>query len=166
MEKAIFLCGFMGAGKSSVGRALAKVLEWPLLDTDELIEAEHGSIPAIFAEKGESYFRQLEAEMAQKLAFKEKAVISTGGGFVLSAAVQKVLQDCCIVYLDVPYDVCYERIKNSDRPLVRANSKEQLEAVYNKRAEVYKAVSSLQVNNSADLNQTVQEIIRACQNQG
>ncbi len=162
MKKAIFLCGFMGAGKSSVGKALAEALNWPLLDTDELIEAEHGPIPAIFAEKGEPYFRQLEAAIARDLASKEEAVISTGGGFVLSEAVQEALKGCCIVYLDVPYEDCYKRIRNSDRPLVRANNKEQLAAIYNRRAGVYQAVSSLQVSNSGKLQETVQTIIDQC----
>lgn len=160
MEKAIFLCGFMGAGKSSVGRALAKELGWPLLDTDELIQQENGPVPQIFAEKGEPYFRQLEAEMARRLALREKAVISTGGGFVLSKAVQDCLKESCVVYLDVPFEDCYKRIKNSDRPLVRANSKEALEALYERRGAVYRAVSSVSVKNSGELEETVKEIIR------
>ncbi len=160
MDKAIFLCGFMGAGKSTVGKALASKLGWKLLDTDELITAEHGPIPVIFTEKGEVYFRQLEAELADRLREREQTVISTGGGFILSKAVQAALQDCCIVYLDVPYDKCYERIKNSDRPLVRSNSKEELEAIYNKRAEIYKAVSTISVSNDTDLEKAVDGIIK------
>ncbi len=164
MDKAIFLCGFMGAGKSTVGKTLANKLGWKLLDTDELITAEHGSIPVIFEEKGEAYFRQLEADMAGKLRESKKTVISTGGGFVLSKAVQEALKDCCIVYLDVPYNKCYERIKNSDRPLVRANSKEELEAIYNKRTEIYKAVSTIRISNDSDLEEAVDEIIKVYNN--
>lgn len=159
MKQAIFLCGFMGAGKSTVGKALAEALGWPLLDTDALIEEANGPIPQIFAEKGEPYFRQLEAELAKTLAAREEAVISTGGGFVLSAAVQENLKDSAVVYLQVPFEACYQRIKNSDRPLVKANSKEQLYEIFQKRDNIYRSVASLCVDNSGPVEQTVAEIM-------
>lgn len=162
MRKAIFLCGFMGAGKSTVGKALAKELKWPLLDTDQLIEEEHGPIPTIFEEKGEPYFRQLEAGLAKTLAKKEKAVISTGGGFVLSEAVQAQLEGCSVVYLEVPFEECYERIRSSDRPLVRANSKEQLQELYFRRDRVYRSVATICVDNNSMLSRTVAQIIEHC----
>ncbi len=163
MKEAIFLCGFMGAGKSSIGQALAKELKWPLLDTDALIEKEYGSIPLIFAEKGENYFRQIEAELAQKLASAEKAVISTGGGFVLSEAVQQALKDSCVIYLDVPFENCWQRIRNSDRPLVHSNSKEQLHQLYLKRQEIYRKVSRYSVENVGDRMKTVAYILELCE---
>lgn len=160
MKKAIFLCGFMGAGKSTVGKALAERLGWPLLDTDDLIEEANGPIPQIFAEKGEPYFRRLEAELAKTLADREEAVISTGGGFVLSAAVQENLKGAFVVYLHVPFEDCYGRIKNSDRPLVRSNSKEQLYEIFQKRDHIYRSLASLCVDNSGSVNETVEEIIK------
>ena len=163
MGKAIFLCGFMGAGKSSVGRALAKALHCPLLDTDDLITEEYGPIPHIFAEKGEAYFRQLEAQLAQKLSNESDVVIATGGGFGLSEAVQEALKGCQIVYLDVPFEVCWKRIRFSDRPLVRANSKEQLSELYKKRAMIYHAVSTIPISNHGDIKKTVAEIIEKCE---
>lgn len=162
MKQAIFLCGFMGSGKSTVGKALASELHWSLIDTDQMIEERHGPIPAIFAEKGEAYFRQLEADLAAELAAAEKMVISTGGGFVLSQAVQEKLQDRFVVYLDVPFEDCYERIKDSDRPLVRANSKEQLHEIFKKRDEIYRSVASVCVENGGMLNKTVAQIIENC----
>jgi len=162
MREAIFLCGFMGAGKSSIGKALAKELNWPFLDTDVLIEEEYGSIPQIFAERGEGYFRQIEAELAQRLAFTEKVVISTGGGFVLSEAVQEALKDSCIIYLDVPFEACWGRIRNSDRPLVKTNSKEQLHQLYLKRQEVYRKVSRYSVENVGDRMKAVAHILELC----
>ena len=162
MKKAIFLCGFMGAGKSTVGKALAKELKWSLLDTDQLIEEEYGPIPMIFEEKGESYFRQLEAELAKTLAKKEKVIISTGGGFVLSETVQAQLKGCSVVYLEVPFEECYERIRNSDRPLVRANSKEQLQELYFHRDRIYRSVATLCVDNSSMLSKAVAQIIENC----
>ncbi len=162
MAQAIFLCGFMGAGKSRVGRELSKALGWPLLDTDAVIRQEHGPIPQIFETMGEAYFRQLEAQLAQKLCCEENVIISTGGGFVLSEAVQTVLRSCCVVYLDVPFEICWKRIRFSDRPLVKANSKEQLREIYKKRAVVYQAVSTVQVSNYGDIAKTVAEIIEKC----
>lgn len=162
MDKAIFLCGFMGAGKSSVGRALARALKCPLLDTDRLIEEAHGPIPKIFEEKGEAHFRQLEAQLAQKLRKEENVVISTGGGFVLSEAVQEALKGCQVVYLDVPFEICWKRIRFSDRPLVRSNSKKQLMELYKKRVQIYKAISTVQVKNHRDLKRTVTEIMEQC----
>lgn len=162
MAQAIFLCGFMGAGKSRVGRELSKALGWPILDTDAMIRQEHGPIPEIFETMGEAYFRQLEAQLAQKLRGEENVIIATGGGFVLSEAVQAALKGSCVVYLDVPFEVCWKRIRFSDRPLVRANSKEQLREIYKKRAAVYRAVSTVQVGNHGDIRKTVAEIIEHC----
>ena len=162
MDKAIFLCGFMGAGKSSVGRALARAMKCPLLDTDRLIEEEYGPIPKIFEEQGEAYFRQLEAQLAQKLREEENAVISTGGGFVLSEAVQEALRGCQVVYLDVPFEICWKRIRFSDRPLVRSNSKKQLMELYKKRVQIYKSISTVQVKNHREMKRTVTEIMEQC----
>lgn len=162
MQKAIFLCGFMGAGKSSVGAALAQRLSWPLLDTDAMIEEQYGPISQIFAEKGESYFRSLEAQLAGTLSHKERAVIATGGGFVLADAVREQLKDSTVVYLSVPFELCYERIKDSDRPLVKANSREQLNDIYKKRDSVYRLAATYCMDNARPLEETVQEIVEKC----
>ena len=77
----IVLCGFMGSGKTVVGRELAKIMGAKFVDTDELIEKEQGvAIKAIFAAHGEDYFRDLEYEMCKKVAQMKGAVVSTGGG--------------------------------------------------------------------------------------
>ena len=77
----IVLCGFMGSGKTVVGRELAKILGVKFVDTDELIEKEQGvAIKAIFATHGEDYFRDLEYEMCKKVAKMNGVVVSTGGG--------------------------------------------------------------------------------------
>jgi shikimate kinase len=77
----IFLIGFMGSGKSTVGRKLASQLKWSYIDLDEKIESEAGmKITDIFSVKGESWFRELESKMLRSLDTETKAVISTGGG--------------------------------------------------------------------------------------
>jgi shikimate kinase len=87
----IVLTGFMGTGKSTVGRLLARRLGWPFVDTDELIESRHGSIPEIFAEHGEARFRELEREIAQALAARHGTVVATGGRLLLDAANEAAL---------------------------------------------------------------------------
>jgi len=158
-QRAIFLCGFMGAGKSSLGQALAQELGWPLLDTDQLIQQRHGPIPQIFAQQGEAAFRQMEAQLAQELAGKQRAVIATGGGFVLSEAVQEALKGCRLVYLAVPFEICYQRIKDSDRPLVQQNSPQELEALYRRRDAVYRAVCGTLAQNQGSLAESVAQLL-------
>lgn len=83
----IILTGFMGTGKTTVGTLLAKKLKRQFIDTDQLIETRQGmTIPAIFADLGESAFRRMEADLARELADKEGLVISTGGRFMLNPA--------------------------------------------------------------------------------
>lgn len=79
----IVLTGFMGTGKSTVGRLLAERLGWPFVDTDALIEDRHGTIPAIFAEHGEARFRAIEREVAAELAGRRSTVVATGGRLLL-----------------------------------------------------------------------------------
>ena len=81
----IFLCGFMGCGKTTVGKVLSQMLRIPLIDTDEaIVESEGMSIPEIFEEKGEPYFRKVEAETVRSLCSKT-AVAACGGGAMLNA---------------------------------------------------------------------------------
>jgi shikimate kinase len=79
----VVLTGFMGTGKSTVGRLLAERLGYEFVDTDALIEQRHGSIPEIFAEHGEETFRRYEREVAHGLAHREGLVIATGGRMML-----------------------------------------------------------------------------------
>jgi shikimate kinase len=82
----VVLTGFMGTGKSTVGRLLARRLAYEFVDTDEVIEQRHGPIPAIFAQRGEAGFRALERTVARELAERRGLVISTGGRMMLDAA--------------------------------------------------------------------------------
>ncbi len=97
-ERNIVLTGFMGTGKSTVGRLLAKLLDREWLDTDRMIESEHGPIPEIFANHGEGYFRSLERQVANELAERTQLVISTGGGMMLDRQVLKILNPVCRIF--------------------------------------------------------------------
>ena len=79
----VVLTGFMGTGKSTVGRLLADLLGYEFVDTDDLIEQGHGPISTIFGEQGEDAFRELEREVARDLAGRDRLVISTGGRMML-----------------------------------------------------------------------------------
>ena len=116
----IVLCGFMGSGKTVVGKELAKILGVKFVDTDELIEKEQGvAIKAIFAIHGEDYFRDLEYEVCKKIPEMKGVVVSTGGGaMTFERNVEAVKQGSKIVFLDASFDVICERIgDNTTRPL-------------------------------------------------
>jgi shikimate kinase len=117
----IFLVGFMGAGKTTVGRALAEYLEYEFFDLDELIEARAGkSVQAIFAELGEAEFRILEFDAIRSCADISRAVIALGGGAYASGENRTLLRMIGrTVWLDCPLEVCLKRISgDKSRPLL------------------------------------------------
>jgi shikimate kinase len=111
--EAVALVGFMGAGKSAVGRELAAALALELIDTDDLVVAHAGPIEAIFRERGESGFRTLEARIvtgALNAALERPCVLALGGGAVLSADVREALARLPhVVWLTAPLDVLWAR---------------------------------------------------------
>ena len=157
---AVFLCGFMGCGKSTVGALLAKNLGCQLVDTDELIVRREGmTIPEIFAKKGEPYFRGLEKQTVSELS-GGKAVVSCGGGTMLSdenAAAAR--EKGTVVYIDTSFESCYDRIKDdSNRPVAASRTKEQLLDLYNTRAVIYRKNSDCAVNGEGSPMEIAAEI--------
>ncbi|HVF71069.1 MAG TPA: shikimate kinase [Chthoniobacterales bacterium] len=121
----IVLIGFMGAGKSSAGRALARMTGLPRFDTDELITKRFGlSIPEIFAEHGEHAFRESESQTLRQLADQGPAIIVTGGGAILSSANRKLLRRLGrVVLLSADDETLFARIsKRSMRPLLQTEN--------------------------------------------
>jgi shikimate kinase len=117
----IILIGFMGTGKSTIGRIVAEQLGYQFIDTDIKIEAEQGkTISEIFETDGEAYFRDLEAKLALELSAKNLQVISTGGGFVLNPRnIMAFKPEGAIVALTAPARVIYERVNgDAQRPLL------------------------------------------------
>lgn len=158
----VFLCGFMGCGKSTVGQILAKKSGCGFCDTDELVVKNEGmTIPEIFSQKGEPYFRKVEADTVKSLCGK-KAVVSCGGGALLNDGTAEAVRnsgDGVAVYLDVPFEECYNRIKDdTNRPLVVNNTREQLEEIYNRRREIYVRNSDIHINACGSPNE-IAEII-------
>jgi shikimate kinase len=119
----IYLIGFMGAGKTTVGRELAARVDAPFFDLDELIEAaEKISIKDIFAVHGESYFRKRERDILRSTRHLERGVIATGGGtFTFDENIQLIQSEGLSVYLSAPYTLLRARIgdKVTERPLFR-----------------------------------------------
>ena len=121
-EGNIVLTGFMGTGKSTVGRILAERLGRRFVDTDEVIEARHGPIPALFADHGEDRFRELEREVAAELGQRRGLVVSTGGRTMLDPANQDTLgARATVVCLVASVDALVGRLRDEaeHRPLLR-----------------------------------------------
>lgn len=155
----IVLCGFMGSGKTVVGRELAKIMGAKFVDTDELIEKEQGvDIKAIFATHGEDYFRDLEYEMCKKVAQMKGAVVSTGGGAMTFARnVEAIKQGSKVVFLDASFDVICDRIGNSTtRPLFQ--DREKAKRLYDERKDKYLAAADYVVNGDMGARKTALEI--------
>ncbi|MBR5485411.1 MAG: shikimate kinase [Oscillospiraceae bacterium] len=162
MIERIVLCGFMGSGKSTVGKALSEKLGWELIDTDEFIEAQQNmSIPQIFAAKGEASFREMEHHAAKLLADKKNCIISTGGQLMTVERNAELYRgsESLVIHLDLDFPACYERIKNSDRPLVVKNTMQQLEEIFNQRSSLYRKAAKFSIPNNGDLYDTVNQII-------
>jgi shikimate kinase len=149
---AIVLIGFMGAGKSSVGRTLARMSGRPRFDTDEMIAARFGlTISEIFEKRGEESFRDAESEALEKFSIETDAIIVTGGGIVLRQTNTARLRELgAVVYLSADEETLFRRIsRRPTRPLLqttdpRATMKELLAA----RLPLYRALADVEVDTS------------------
>src|SRR5262249_5432034 len=140
MADNVILVGFMGAGKSSVGRILARRLGRCFVETDDMIVAKEGvSIPEIFAGKGEAYFRAAEEEALAFLALKSGDVIATGGGLPCQEGRPAALRALgTVVWLSGDFDALYRRaLAHADRPMLAGRSREDAEALYRARSGFY-----------------------------
>jgi shikimate kinase len=139
--KNIVLTGFMGAGKTTIGKALAKMLHMKLVDVDEEIEiSQKMTINDIFKMYGEPYFRDIETAMIKKLSHNKNCIISTGGGAVLRDENMEALKENGIVFcLDANAETILERTgNNQDRPLLKVeNPKKKIEELLAYRRPFY-----------------------------
>lgn len=135
----VYLVGFMGAGKSTVARALARRLDWRVEDIDERIEREERrDIPTIFRQEGEPYFRARERAALLALLPERGVVVASGGGtFVDPASRELMLRDGAVVWLDAPFSTIVARLPaDGRRPL--AADRLSLEQLYNQRLVAYR----------------------------
>jgi shikimate kinase len=140
--KNIVLTGFMGSGKTKVGRELARILNMKLIDVDTEIEkSQKSSINDIFKNFGESRFREIETEMIKKISANKNAIISTGGGAVLKQKNMDILKKSgIIVCLTATAETILKRTNNNtERPLLQVkNPMERIKELLNFRKPFYK----------------------------
>ncbi len=155
-----FLVGLMGAGKTTVGRSLAKRFNKTFFDSDHEIEARTGvRIATIFDIEGEARFRQRECEMIEELSGLSNVVLATGGGAVLNPANREVLASRgLVIYLRASVDELYARTKlDRNRPLLQtADPRAKLQSLFEQRDPLYREVADLVVDTS---RQTVQTLL-------
>lgn len=146
LEGPVALVGYMGCGKSTVGRRLARDLGWEFVDLDREVSERAGRpIPGIFEEFGEPHFREMEhAALRDALGGGPHVVASCGGGVVLDPRNRDLLRGASTVFLCEDLEVLYRRTRGAGRPL-RSASREEFEDRYIKRLPYYKEVAGLQI---------------------
>ncbi|MBD7943894.1 MULTISPECIES: shikimate kinase [Psychrobacillus] len=143
----IYLVGFMGSGKSAVGRRLSYLLKMPYYDMDkEIVKRQKMSIPEIFEQHGEAYFRNLETEFLLNFR-KESCIISTGGGVAtLDRNIKIMRNNGLVLFLDATFEDIWIRIKNDkNRPIVQRSTKEELQLLFNTRRRSYKKAAHITI---------------------
>jgi shikimate kinase len=138
-ESPLFLVGFMGAGKTTVGQALARLLGWDFLDLDDAIEAAEGrSIARIFQESGEPHFRDRERELLAGLEGRRRLVVACGGGTYAHPPAAQVIDRLGVaVWVEAPLGLCLRRAAHGPpRPLLKGPR--QAEALYRARLPRYR----------------------------
>jgi shikimate kinase len=160
----ILLTGFMGAGKTTIGRKLAKLLEYSFIDTDTEIEEDQGcSVNEIFKYGGEECFRDMETRLLEKLMNMQNSVIATGGGIVLREQNQVILQKIGKrVYLKVPQAELLQRLKNDrKRPLLKEKNPESvLNKMFEERSLLYEKAECIMDTGHQSPQNIASEIIR------
>ena len=141
MGKNLTLTGMMGVGKSTIGKILAKQLNYKFVDVDKLIENKEGStISSIFKNKSERYFRKIENDITLVELKKYNSVISMGGGAFLNHSIRTSAKKLSTSFwLDVPIDELIKRLKkNNKRPLLfKKNTNEEVKKIYFERKKIY-----------------------------
>lgn len=141
VTKSIFLTGFMGAGKTTVGQSLSDLLGVPFVDLDaRIVRREKRSIATIFAEEGEDYFRDCETAVLEELKEGPTAIYATGGGLVVRDVNRKAMASMgSVVYLQASWPTLQKRLQNSvDRPLVDPDKGwSDLKSLWGKRQVYY-----------------------------
>lgn len=128
MQRNIILIGFMGTGKSTIGRNLSHTFGYPLIDTDQLIEEKEGRpIPEIFTDKGESGFRDLETEVLRSLKKHTGHIIATGGGIIVREENRALLRDLgYVIWLTAqPAEILNRTSRSANRPLLNTDDPEK-----------------------------------------
>ena len=154
----IYLVGFMGCGKSAIGRRLSYFLKMPYYDMDHEIVRQQGmTIPEIFEKYGEGRFREIETEFLENFR-NEACIIATGGGVAMKEENRRIMRRTGLVFfLDATFEDIYMRIRNDkNRPIVQRSTKEELHELYQKRRKLYREVGHIQVLTE---NRSIRQIV-------
>ena len=150
--RSIFLIGFMGCGKTTVGRLLADSLGWSFVDVDTLItESEGRTIAEIFAYGGEAAFRAVESRVLSDVVLADDTVVATGGGLFSDPENRRLIAEAggWVIFLDVPWSVLESRIGSRDSTRPMWDSPSAARAVYDRRLRTYRMADAV-VTMSAD----------------
>ncbi len=150
MKNNIFLIGFMGAGKSTIAKALCKELNMQLVEMDaRIVEEQKMSINDIFAQYGEDYFRDVESQLILTLGEEGNAIVSCGGGVVVRPQNTDYMKKSGkVVFLSATPETIYERVKNStDRPILNGHMNvEYIAELMEKRRALYEAAADIKID--------------------
>jgi len=162
-KRNIILVGFMGTGKTTVGKLIAEKTGMPLVDMDSLIEERTGkTINAIFAQDGEPHFRSLERELAHELSRKEGLIISTGGGIVLNPDnISDFEKTGLVICLLADADTVLDRVRHdASRPLLAGDKEASIISLLDTRKPLYEALPySIDTSGRPSPEPTAREII-------
>jgi shikimate kinase len=158
----IFLIGFMGSGKTTVGKVLAKHLGWSCIDTDLLIEAKNNlTIKEIFERYGEERFREMETEALKELE-GEQGVVMTGGGLAAREENRELMKKKGrVVWLNCSFEELSKRIiDDEERPLVTQKGLSGLKSLYEERLTLYKLAADFTIETShLTVDETVKKVL-------
>jgi len=163
-EKNIVFTGFMGVGKTTIGKRVAKKLYRSFIDTDDAIEEAFGMTPAeVFTTYGEKTFRDKEREIVTRLCTEQKLhVISLGGGAFMQDEIRKVcLEKCIVIYLDLSWEHWKDRIGLiiDSRPVLKDRSLDEIEELFYKRQEYYSVNHSKMETDEQDPEEVASYIV-------
>lgn len=161
----VVLIGFMGCGKTSIGKNLANTLELNFIDVDQYIENKMDrTIPEIFSKKGEQYFREVEKKAIETISEESGYIIATGGGAILNFEnINNLKKNGTIIYLKAEIDHIYNNIKGDDnRPLLQTdNPYDTIKVLLTERENMYEKAADIIIDVT---NRTIVDIVNCISN--
>ena len=159
--KNIILTGISGSGKTKIGKLIAEKLNFKHFDIDSIIETDElQTIPEIFSQKGEPYFRNAEKSVLEKVSQIPNCVISLGGGTLSNKALsENLLSNSLVVWLFSPLAQCLKRINFDDKPLLKSNPKANAEDLFKVRKKSYFKYADVIVPNMGNIEDTIENLL-------